>query len=74
MQNLSNQKMRVRVNFLLHLVTHKRWANRTTINTLDVSLMVQFRVQLIIHLELHLKVVHFKIYIKMHKKVDLRIH
>ena len=73
MQNLANQKTRVRVNFLVHLVMHKRWANRTTINTFDVSLMVQFRVHLIIHLESHLKV-HFKIYIKTHKKVHLRMH
>ena len=44
-------------------------AKRTTINALEVSLMVQFRVHLIIRPELYLKV-HFKIYIKMCKKVE----
>ena len=44
-------------------------ANRTTINMFDVRLMVQFRAYLIIDLE-----VHFKIYIKVQKKMHSRLH
>ena len=41
-------------------------ANGTTINVFDVRLMVQCRVHLIIR--------HFKIYIKVFKKVHLGLH
>ena len=42
-------------------------AKRTMINAFEVCLMMQFRLNLIMCLESYLKV-HFKIYIKMHKK------
>ena len=44
-------------------------ANRTTINMFDVRSMVKFRAYLIIDLE-----VHFKIYIKVQKKMHSRLH
>ena len=63
--------MKIRVNFLGHLLCtrdfKKTTTTTTTINAFEKRLMVQLRVHLIIHLELYLKV-QFKMCIKMHKK------
>ena len=48
-------------------------ANKTTISAFEVRLMIQFRVPPYKAPEVHLEV-HFKICIKMDKKVHLRLH